>query len=847
MTAGAGARLLRSLGLSILGLCWIGVGLLVGWFVGDLADHLVLTQHHLLIYFGLGLSAVVLVGWAYGTRLIYLDVRAGLDEASGEEPTRRRSGYAWTAALAGPVVGLLLSLSSPALPHAGAGAAPAPASGIAAPAAAPRGPATPTAAAATPRYVTRPGDTITTLAEQAYGSPLDWPRITAANPSRTGAGTRMSDPSLLHAGTTIELPGAARSPQGSTRNRAGSGAASRPGNRPAGQSASGSLRAVELYAALSGLGLLGCAILARRLRRLRRLQQMRGQPGGSPPRLSDADAAIEAELRPLELAELPDFIDGANRLLCAGLLADPGIEAPRVSLVRAGPRGIELLLDEALSEAPPGFVLESEGRCLRLDPSLDLDELRAGAGEAQPYLAVLIPVAEDDDGSYLVACGPGESVAFRGTDDEMERALGAVWAHAKAAPWGEVELYRVGEASFVGSEEMLELSVDVVAGLAEASRRDPLWRAGLPESQPVVIVADPETAGEVRARAPGIVAVIGTMLDADRVVVYEGPTLSIEPLGITLPAVLPTRSELAAVLRLSAAASQAPLPPVTAADEVLPDPASELPAAGPVELRLLRPVPDLVGDVADNVAPEVVQVTAYLALHSYRATTEQLRDVLGNYQRDVSRAAKTVHNAVSKVRAALGPERFPHAVGGRPYGLDCSVSCDWLRFIEIAAIGRSLERAGRPREAIEALRQALELISDDGPPCSDRSVIGRYSFLDAEQFLVELETAVVHAAHQMALLAITHRPSPSSLADAAWAIRKGRVVAPESEPLCEAALRLAAASDDEDGIESEFYKAVDAVDELGLGEEVDPRIESLYNGLSTKGPPARLPRRTPYR
>jgi hypothetical protein len=107
--------------VGLLGVTWLGLGLLVGWFVGYLADQLVLPAHHLLIYAALGLSGAVLCGWAYGTRLLYLEVRAGLDEAMNGAPLRRRTGYAWTAALAAPIVGMLLTLSSHSVPHPAAG------------------------------------------------------------------------------------------------------------------------------------------------------------------------------------------------------------------------------------------------------------------------------------------------------------------------------------------------------------------------------------------------------------------------------------------------------------------------------------------------------------------------------------------------------------------------------------------------------------------------------------------------------------------------------------------------------------------------------------------------------
>ena len=809
---------LRSVLAVVLGLIWVGLGLAIGWFVGDLADHLVLPAHHVLIYAALGLCAVLLGIWVYATRLLYLEVRAGLDEATSESPTRARTGYAWTAAVAGPVVGLLLALSSTSVAHGGGGGQITPPPAVTVTLGAPRTQNAVSARTTTTTYVVRPGETLTTIAQRAYGHPGDWTRIAAANAGRLEptTGTRLVDPSLVAPGTRLALPGA-----------------SAPGPTPAdslGSVSSGATtRAIELYAALGGLGMLGAALFARLLVRRRAYQKMRSPVGGRPPKLAPKDAAIEAALRPLSSVELPDWIDAANRLLCASLVADPSIDPPSVSLVRAGPRGVELLLDKRAAVAPEGFVVADEGHTWRLDAALGLDELRSAAGHAQPYLAVLIPVAEDDSGSYLVACGPGESLGIRASEDETRRALGSIRAHLAAASWAEVECYRVGEASFVGGEQLQEVDLEVVAGLDEVMARAPLWRAGLPEAQPVVIVEDPHLAAETAAAASGIVAVIGTMLEADRICCYEGATLTIEPLGIVLPTLLPSDAELAAIARLGAAAAALPRVPLEDLS-ALPAPDAELPSAGPVEVRLLLPEPELVGDIdPTRLHPEVVQIIAYLSLHGYTATTDVLRDAFSRYEGD-SLSARTIWNAASRARTVLGKDRLPAAFGVRPYLLDRSVSCDWLRLRGIASIGRSLELAGQIPQAIETLRVALELIGD-GPPCSASSIASRYSWLDVEQLTIELETVVVRAAHSMALLSIEHRPSEHSLNDAAWAIERGRVISPEAAPLREAALLLAAAREDEAELEAEFYAAVDAVDDLELGEEVDPGVETMFQQL----------------
>jgi len=345
-----------------------------------------------------------------------------------------------------------------------------------------------------------------------------------------------------------------------------------------------------------------------------------------------------------------------------------------------------------------------------------------------------------------------------------------------------------------------------------------------------VVVEDPGLAEQVRVAAPAIVSVVGPMHDADRLLYFADGTVTIEPLGLRLPALLPSPSELEAVARLGAAAKAVP----TAVPEdltTLPVADAELPAPGAIEVRLLRGVPDIVGDVDPaNVTADVVQLVAYLALHGRRATTSKLRDVFGLYRPDASRQQKTVWNATASARKALGVEHFPLARGSRPYTISEAVTCDWLRFKEIVSTARALELAGQAKQAIDALAVALELIGD-GVPCSDDSIAGRYVWLDAEQHLVEMEATIVQAAHSMAMLSIAHHPYPASLDDAAWAIARGRVISPDARPLREAAMYLADALGDAGAMTAEFSAAVDAVDALELGEDVDPVVETLYQAI----------------
>jgi hypothetical protein len=500
-----------------------------------------------------------------------------------------------------------------------------------------------------------------------------------------------------------------------------------------------------------------------------------------------------------------------------------------VSVVRAGPLGLELLLDEACDRAPFGFVVLDGGRSWRLDPALELAEVRDRAGRGcYPYLAALFPIGEDATGSYLVACGAGETLSVRGSSDVVARALGAVVSHVSSATWGEVELYRVGETNFVGAGHAMSLELGGVGRLDEGPGCDPLWRVGLPESQPVILVQDPEIADKASILRSGVVSLIGPCAEADRYLYFEDGMVTIEPLGLCVPALLPSVEALETTDRLRSVASATP--DQAGEEDLTETPAAdlELPAAGAVEVRILRALPDLVGDVdQDAVSPVAVQIAAFLVLHGRKTVSSKLQDVLALYKPDDSRRRQTVWNQIALARAGIGSKYFPPATN-RPYILSAEVSCDWLRFKETVSIARSLERSGQPRQAIEALRVALELLGE-GAPCSHVSILGRYRWLDAEQFLVEIEATIVRAAHLMAMLSIVHHPYETSLDDAAWAIGRARVVCPDARGLREAAIYLADARDDDKAIDDEFLAAVDAAYALWLGDDVDPTLETLYN------------------
>jgi hypothetical protein len=200
-------------------------------------------------------------------------------------------------------------------------------------------------------------------------------------------------------------------------------------------------------------------------------------------------------------------------------------------------------------------------------------------------------------------------------------------------------------------------------------------------------------------------------------------------------------------------------------------------AAGAVEVRILRELPDLVGAVTGDASAAAVELVAYLATHRHRATAARLRDALGTPRSPGSQAASTIWAVAGAARKVLGPDRLTSANGSQPYRLADDVSCDWLRFQELVNTA-----AAGDDERREALVAALELVR--GVPAAASN---RFTWLDTEGTLAHVAREVAAAAKNLATLALDQDCSTEL---AAWALEKGRLLDPDAEELSEVEARL---------------------------------------------------------
>jgi len=610
--------------------------------------------------------------------------------------------------------------------------------------------------------------------------------------------------------------------------------------------------------AILGVGLLGATGLARRLRSQRRARECLRRPGERVMTPAHDTGRAAALLDPLADVELLDWVDVANRLLwreCRRRAEhSPGAPLPQIRRVRVGPDGVDLELLAPITEAVAGFTAREHGRVWSLDTGDGLAALSARAHSCGRYAPLLVPVGDAADASYLVALGPGRRLSIDGTlpyepchvptavDTAADRSasehatqagtLAGILVALSGVPWSsELQVEIVGATLPDNTTRRLGLNTSSATELAELAR-DPattqLDRLASNWSPELLVVVGSDPVGGDRARVDdalldevgrraGIVSLGGPA--ADRIVVGDG-CLLLEPGGIELHPLSPTTAQLGLLEQLLEESESDPLPVVAASGGPRPRPGPP----GPVEIRLLRRTPEVLGWVAEPSSKDrsrVIELLAFLALHGHAASGDRIRSSVfsrGEHSATLGR----VHNVCSTARRALGSapdghSYLPAATRGR-YRLDPAVTTDWERFEAMRLLALDAE----PAEAVTLLSEALEML--ESPPLAD--VACGWDWMLAEGILAAIVAAIVDAAHHLATLGL----ATGDAARARWAIAKGRIVEPWSETLARDTMTLADAEGDRDAIRRAWQDLEGALDRLD-GNEPSPETRALFESL----------------
>jgi DNA-binding SARP family transcriptional activator len=196
-----------------------------------------------------------------------------------------------------------------------------------------------------------------------------------------------------------------------------------------------------------------------------------------------------------------------------------------------------------------------------------------------------------------------------------------------------------------------------------------------------------------------------------------------------------------------------------------PSPVPDVRVIGPVEVSW-REVPE---------RRVVAELACLLAMHPNRnVTSEEARAALWPGDPEVTDAsAKSLRNAVSLLRRALGPELVPGASKGRGYRLAPEVTCDWVIFEALVEKSRN---APNRNDELELLTEALALVR--GSPFQGVEP-GTFAWAWTELFVARIEVAVVGAAHRLSDIGI----ALGDAEQASWAALQGLACSPYDRQL----------------------------------------------------------------
>jgi len=437
-----------------------------------------------------------------------------------------------------------------------------------------------------------------------------------------------------------------------------------------------------------------------------------------PPRSADTREGT----RPIDPDGRARWADATLRALLAVRPTGDDHDGPDIAVLRVGAAGVEVLLHAPCPLVPAPFRPSAGGFVWSLDSSVELEALiELGRSvrlspDAEP--TPLLEIGTDEEGSYFAR--EGGIVTLRLGDEgpgELHDELPSFGSGDRQATSGSLF-----GAPLVVVERREQLLLEPYGIPLPVSPEPPLPPSPEPvDKAPSVPVPHPVPEN----KDPGAEDVEASVLDADE-----------------------------------------------ARAKVEPSTRASLVPAGPVEVRILREEPDLVGELHGEPSAGAVEFVAFLALHRYRAAPARLRAALGTPRSQASRSGKTVWTSAGAARRALGPDLVPAASANHLYLLSEQVTCDWTRFQALVDLARSsVSDPGRRREVLVG---ALELV--DGVP---GLASPRFSWLDTDGVLSNIALAVLSAARELVNL----EAELGATEFTRWAIGKAHLLVPDAEAL----------------------------------------------------------------
>jgi DNA-binding SARP family transcriptional activator len=516
--------------------------------------------------------------------------------------------------------------------------------------------------------------------------------------------------------------------------------------------------------------------------------------------------ALERLATPFADAPVLDWLELANRHLTGALRNEDRVDdVPRIQMVRVGARGVELLLDTTVGWAPGAFTLADDGHTWLLRSDVDRPALFATAIGELAWLPLLVPIGDDQNGTYLLHLDPGEVVSIEGPG---RQSMVRSWTAALVSwPWAE--------------------QVAVTQSLDEAEALAPLYVGQVTpdERGTVFLLGDP--AGLTEPARMTIAAVVPGPSVGGRHIVALADRVMLEPSGIALrPCGLSIEHEGA----VQCALDERSLIPVATTDPTTDhdldvDAAGAKAISGPVEVRLLTQTPELVGlakRLPNDKSVRITELIAWIALQGDSGTTSAAmleHGIAG------ATASKTLYNMISAARTALGTDssgarRLVRDTSTGVYRLSAEVTVDVLRFEQMAACGI---KARDPRIAAQLCDAALSLI--DATPVGNG--IGRYGWW-ASSWEARVGRLATKAARRLVEVA---EEGTIDAEVARRGIERARLAAGGEEELHRVAMEFEAWAGNPDRVEREWRLACAHAEELDPGCTPSDATEALLLAL----------------
>ena len=559
--------------------------------------------------------------------------------------------------------------------------------------------------------------------------------------------------------------------------------------------------------ALLGSGALCAAVLARRVRWNRRRSRLDRRPGQETPFLSEEAEAVAADVVPFEALPALTMLEfGLCHLTHAIGLNQESV--PRTRLVRIGPDGLALILDEAADVAPGAFRVEADGHAWVLRSDVDFGALE-GAHDGEPWLTALVPVGESPQGTYLVPVEPGVVVPVAGP--KATEALAAMMVVASAWEW---------------TEASLTVTDDAAKATEVAGWLDP---AETIERTRVLYFGDPGALEDVTRSRIGVVTLADVAPSDTGLRCEEGETL-LEPFNLELVPAGLNPAQAAAVDELLANSLAQPVDPTEPVDvgSVVTEAGGVVfPAPGPIDVRVLVPLPRVEGtghDPPESRQARAVELLAYLALKGGPVPPYEARaEAMATHGKEG--AATSLRMVATDLRKWVGAEHMPVATQAG-YRVGDEVTTDLGRLQAAVKLARSTDD---PDEREALLRPALALI--EGKPASQTK--RGWGWWDTYEMAAE--DAAADAACMLAPI-LAERGDAKG---ARWVIEQARLLGPWNELLYRLSIMCGGVAGNAAWVEREMRACEAMVEELAPGASPSEDTYEAYRlAMSQFGVPA---------